>query len=118
MGIPTSRLRPRGHAGSKSISIENNEETNEAASKLQAIYRSRKARDRVEVKRMGVELGIEDNAETNSAASKLQSVHRARKARRRARMKRLGIEDTPESNRAAAKLQAIHRFDCMRYNTH
>lgn len=54
------------------LGIEDNAETNSAASKLQSVHRARKARRRARMKR----LGIEDTPESNRAAAKLQAIHR------------------------------------------
>ena len=88
----------------------------QAAARIQAIYRGKKARKRVRGIRIEQELGLTGSAEEKRQIEKMQARHRGRKDRQRVKAMKgrqleeeLGLTGSDEEARQIAKLQAAQR---------
>ena len=88
----------------------------QAAARIQAIYRGKKARKRVRGIRIEQELGLTGSAEETRQIEKMQARHRGRKDRQRVKAMKgrqleedLGLTGSEDEARQIAKLQAAQR---------
>jgi hypothetical protein len=100
------------------VDIEDNEDTQKAAVKIQSVQRGRQARKEVQEKRAAASnkpsedaaeepVDIEDNEDTQKAAVKIQSVQRGRQARKEVQEKRAAASDKPSEDAAEVQVDAV-----------
>eukprot|EP00605_Chrysophyceae_sp_TOSAG23-4_P000803 GSChrysophyteH1.ASY1.ANO1.892.1 assembled CDS len=104
--------------------IGDSEEVHQAASKLQAIQRSKQAKKELEMKREQKRIADEigDGDEVHQAASKLQAIQRSKKAKQHVEKLREGGADTTYDPRAIAQPCETHTLratgpaiDCQKF---